>query len=357
MTQNPDSVTLLSELLAHLYPEPGPDILTLDDFKRRYRLTGLGPLAIGAIQQAQRINREAGRFNEMGLCEFHIGLIYLDWNDYQGASQQFREARLQWALVDKTAAVCLAYLAEGLAQHHRYAYEAALSLYGKAESCQKRIKFEPASENRDGFVTHLNETLEMAQKKARDALWEESPTLTLPTDESREEDAEEKVEEPSAAATSEKRVTPPHRGQPSPVLPEKSTSPIIEHSNSSHQLTWYKVIAKRSDPLFEEIKKSGWLLVRKPEVKQEVKKNALLVVANNDPDTKASVTLEPLGHHKPSFPRIYLARTELEGPFTRTENQVKLSSEIRHVPVNIEHILGYVVGLWLEFGESEILDG
>ncbi|MEJ2750416.1 MAG: hypothetical protein P8183_21285, partial [Anaerolineae bacterium] len=75
MTASPESVILLSELLAHLYPEPGPDILTLDDFKRRYRLTGLGPLAIGAIQQAQRINREAGRFNEMGLCEFHVGLI------------------------------------------------------------------------------------------------------------------------------------------------------------------------------------------------------------------------------------------------------------------------------------------
>ena len=101
----PQSVTLLSDLLACLYPEPGPDILTLDDFRLRYRLTGLGPLAVSAIQQAQRINRDTGRFNEIGLCEFHVGLIYLDWADFQGAIEQFRAARLQWSFIDKTAAI------------------------------------------------------------------------------------------------------------------------------------------------------------------------------------------------------------------------------------------------------------
>ena len=158
------SVTLLSDLLACLYPDPGPDILTLGDFKLRYRLTGLGALAVGAIQQAQRINRDTGRFNEIGLCEFHIGLIYLDWADYQGAVQQFREARLQWSFTDKTAAICLARLAEGLAQQHRYAYEEALSQYGKAENCQKRIMFEPSSNNRDGFLVQLYAALQAAQQ-------------------------------------------------------------------------------------------------------------------------------------------------------------------------------------------------
>ena len=92
-------------------------------------------------------------------------------------------------------------------------------------------------------------------------------------------------------------------------------------------------------------------------MKREIKKNALIVIANTDPDTKGSITLEPLDKSKQVFPRIYLARKELEGPFSRTtENQIILSSEIQHVPVSIEHILGYVVGLWLETGESEILE-
>ncbi len=342
----PPSVTLLSELLTCLYPEPGPDILTLDDFKLRYRLTGLGPLAIGAIQQAQRINRDTSRFNEIGLCEFHIGLIYLDWADYQGAIQQFREARVQWSFIDKTAAICLTHLAEGLAQHHRYDYEAALSQYGKVESCQKRIKFEPSAGSRNGFVARLDGALQTAQEAARVALWE--PTPFLPVGE---------IDEVEDEATA---VSPPPEEEPQsesigvlpPVFPQQKQtglpSPFPLPQNG--KLTWYQAIVKRHDPIFPEITKSGWLLVHQPEGDPKIKENSLVVIASDDPDTKASITLEPHNDGEPGFPRIYLARKEFEGPFSITENQVTLSSEIRHIPVDIEHILGYVVGLWLEIG-------
>jgi hypothetical protein len=348
----PSSVTLLSDLLACLYPEPGPDILTLDDFKLRYRLTGLGPLAVGAIQQAQRINRDTGRFNEIGLCEFHVGLIYLDWADYQGAVQQFREARVQWSFIDKTAAICLTHLAEGLAQHHRYAYEAALSQYGKVESCQKRIKFEPSAGRRNGFVAQLDGALQTAQEAARVVLWE--PTPFLPVGEIDEvEDGETAVppppeEEPQSESIG---VSPPIFSQ------QKQTDlPFPFPIPQNGELTWYQAIVKRHDPIFPEITKSGWLLVHRPEDDPKIKENSLVVIASDDPDTKASITLEPLNNEKQVFHRIYLARKEFEGPFYRTENQVTLSSEIRHVPVDIEQILGYVVGMWLEIGESEILE-
>ncbi len=88
---------------------------------------------------------------------------------------------------------------------------------------------------------------------------------------------------------------------------------------------------------------------------QNIKENALLVIFSDDP-VEASVFLKPLAEEgQPPF-YLYLARKEFEGPFSRTENQVTLSSEIRHIPVDIEHILGYVVGLWLEIGESGILE-
>jgi hypothetical protein len=372
----PSSVTLLSELLACLYPEPGPDILTLTDFKFRYRLTGLGPLAVGAIQQAQRINRDSGRFNEIGLCEFHVGLIYLDWRDYQGAVQQFREARLQWSFIDKTAAVCLTRLAEGLAQHHRFAYEAALSQYGKAESCQKRIQYEPSSGSRDGFVAQLNGALQVAQQAARDALWEPAPSL--PVGESVKEGNGEtatstqstlsKAEVLSAGVTpspdsetQEQAAAIESTDVPPPLfphqLPKEFDIPVPFHQTKNSQLSWYQVHIQRPDPLFSDIKDLGWLLVYQPANEIRYKKGDLIVVANSDPDTKASIILEPLLPRGRVFPRICLARPELELDFTKNDQgEVQFSSEIRQIPVASEHILGYVIGLWLEIGESEILE-
>ncbi|MCB9419688.1 MAG: hypothetical protein H6667_07780 [Ardenticatenaceae bacterium] len=339
--ERPSSVTLLSDLLASLYPEPGPDILTLDDFKRRYRLTGLGPLAVGAIQQAQRINRDSGRFNEIGLCEFHIGLIYLDWNDYQGAVQQFREARLQWSFIDKTAAICLTHLAEGLAQHHRFAYEAALSQYGKAENCQKRIKFEPSSDNRDGFLAQLNQTLQTAQKAARELLWEPTPSLTVGESAKVEEEVEM-----AGALSAEKEVTPETVNVLPPEFPhQKQTGlsfpfPIPQNG----LLTWYQATVKRHDPIFPEITQSGWLLVHRPENDPKIKENSLVVVASDDPDMEASIVLKKLGNgDEPGFPRIFLARNNFEASFSKEDSRVQLS-DIHSLPIDIEHFLGYVIG-------------
>lgn len=338
----PSSVSLLSDLLACLYPEPGPDILTLTDFKLRYRLTGLGPLAVGAIQQAQRINRDSGRFNEIGLCEFHVGLIYLDWRDYQGAVQQFREARLQWSFIDKTAAVCLTRLAEGLAQHHRFAYEAALSQYGKAESCQKRIQYEPSSGSRDGFVAQLNEVLQTAQKAARDVLWE--PTSSLPVGESAKEEEEvETVESPPT----EKEAAPESVSVLPPQFPDqKQTSlsfpfPIPQNG----KLTWYQAIVKHHDPIFPEITQSGWLLVHRPENDPKIKENSLVVVASDNTDMETSIVLKKLDNgDELGFPRIFLARNNLEGSFSKEDSRVQLSSDIHSLSIDIEHFLGYVVG-------------
>ena len=354
------SVTLLSDLLACLYPDPGPDILTLGDFKLRYRLTGLGALAVGAIQQAQRINRDTGRFNEIGLCEFHIGLIYLDWADYQGAVQQFREARLQWSFTDKTAAICLARLAEGLAQQHRYAYEEALSQYGKAENCQKRIMFEPSSSNRDGFLVQLYAALQAAQQAARAALWEPIPSLPI-GEVVEEEDEETAVFDTPDSDFLKDQTFPRMQGVPPPIIPGKSSfqskSPVPNHPNIGRQLSWYQVRIKRLDPLFADIKDLGWLLVYQPTSETRYKKGDLIVVAIENPDTEASIILEPLLSDGQQFPRVCLARAEFELDFTNDEEgKVQFSTEVRQIPVGSQHILGHVLGLWLEIGETEILE-
>jgi hypothetical protein len=349
----PQSVTLLSDLLAQLYPEPGPDILTLTDFRLRYRLTGMGPLAVGAIQQAQRINRGTGRFDEIGLCEFHIGLIYLDWNDYQGAIQQFRAARTQWSFTDKTAVICLTHLAEGQAHHHRYDYESALSQYGRAENCLKRIKFEPSSGNLNGFVAHLSDAIQAAQQIAREALWE--PIPSMPIGETADTENGEVPSPPThvpVGKTEETAVLPPINQQ----TLNQPTVPVPGHVNTNSNLVWYRIKVQKSDILFPGIRDHGWLLVSRQMNDHVFKEGDPIVIISNNP--QAAIVLEPLGSENSiSRPRICLARLEDEGDFTMENGVVRLSSDMRKVAVTRDDIFGYPVGLWLEAGEFEILEG
>ncbi len=331
-------VDLLSDLLTHLYPDPGPDILTLADFKLRYRLTGLGPLAIGAIQQAQRINKAIGNFEDMGLCEFHIGLIYLHWHDYQGAARQFQEARQQWLFKDKTAAICLSHFAQGLAEHHRYAYEAALAQYGKTENTQERIQFESSPNSRDVFLKLLDEHLKTAQQAAREALWE--PTVTMPVGKLTQ------TERPETAA-------------PPPIIsthPETSDSdiPIPGHTKTQDPYSWYRIQTQQQDRIFADIKKQGYLLVRKQTGDHIFEAGELIVIKSDAPG--ASIVLEPYLPSGQTFSRICLARADFEGSFTMEAGRAKLSSNMKQIPVNHSNLLGYVIGLWLEVGDFEILD-
>lgn len=373
-SNNPDSlsqmVELLSNLLKLLYPFPdenanssdgrdfkttfdsemlNPNIITLADFKRRYQFTGLGPLAITAIEQAQRIVQATDSFEDIGLNEFHFGLILLYCQDYRGAIQQFQAARKQWAYVDKTAAVRLTYLAEGLLNQHVHAYETALKCLREAELMGQRIHLEPPAKDRKKFLQSMSDSLSIAQKVIHKAL-EKQTTPEEKKDPSSDGDSSQLNTE---SAVDENDIPAPINN----LQPEHQfNTPIPDHKTKNNRLTWYRVHIRRPDPLFEDIKDLGWLLVHKPESKQEIKENSLVVIASNDLNTNASIILEPHNNGEPGFPRIYLARKEFEGPFSRTENQVTLSSEIRHIPVDIEHILGYVVGLWLEIGESGILE-
>jgi tetratricopeptide (TPR) repeat protein len=394
-------VELLSSLLKLLYPFPdhvessnnaeeseletdtgtlNPDILTLADFKFRYQFTGLGSQAIMAIERTQRILRASKNFAEIGLCEFHIGLIYLDQNDCQGAIQQFQNAQIQWSYIDQTAAICLTHFAGGLAQTQRQAFEMALNQFQKVTACQKRIALAPYSDNLHKFGMQLEEELKKAQDEAREALWaltppptsdseyeDEEDTAVPPPAAGDEEDGEDdravppppSTAEPTAEPTEESIETPQPEVLP-PYMPEtpsfQAESPVPEHPNTKQQLAWYQVHIQRKDPLFADIKDLGWLLVNQSGSNHQYKEGDLIIVASDDPNTEASVILKPQLPDDQVFHRICLARPQIDVDFTKNENEVQLSSEIRQVPVMSEHILGYVIGLWLEIGEFEILD-
>ncbi|MCZ7672937.1 MAG: hypothetical protein M5U34_40370 [Chloroflexi bacterium] len=72
------------------------DILTLDQFIYRYTLSGLGAIDNGRHGTAQRITPSISDHAQIGLAEFHIGLIHLYWQQYLGALPYFDDAQRHW---------------------------------------------------------------------------------------------------------------------------------------------------------------------------------------------------------------------------------------------------------------------
>ncbi len=165
------SVEQLNELLNMLYGRPeSPDLITLDDVLRRYRLTALGKPAMTAIDQSRRMVRAIGDYEQIGLCEFHIGLIFLYWGDGRGAAQQFMAARQQWSFTDHTAAVSLAHYAASVAQRHVFEHEKAMRQLGKVKQLLPRIRLAPISVI-SKFVQALREAVETTRSEMRDEMW------------------------------------------------------------------------------------------------------------------------------------------------------------------------------------------
>lgn len=288
------SVSLLSEFLDLLYPDPGPDIITLADFKLRYRLTKLGEPAVRALEQAQRVNRAIGDFENTGLCEFHIGLFFLNSGECRTAAQQFQTARQQWSFVDKTAAVCLSYFAEGLALHHSFSYESALEQFGRAERNLNRIIFEPSPVSRDQYLEKMTISLVDVQKETRKVLWN-------------------KDAEPPDIAICEGCV-------------------------------WYRV-EEVHDNALTSIETGTWLVVNTQIAGHDFKEEELVVVLKRDVN-EPGIVLKPY-EPKQLFPRIYLlARTQFTGRFVRDINtgNVTLLSNDEQIPIQYDEILGLIVG-------------
>jgi hypothetical protein len=68
---------------------------------------------------------------KLGLCEYHIGLIYLHEGDFRGAVQQFDLARHQWVFVNQSAAIALTHLGRTVALRLGHHFESAMMSAGK----------------------------------------------------------------------------------------------------------------------------------------------------------------------------------------------------------------------------------
>jgi hypothetical protein len=386
----------LHGLVKLLYSEPSVvDVLTLDQFIFRYKFSGLGATAVADMERAQRITRAVGDHGQIGLAEFHIGLIYLHWGQFFGAIKYFEDAQRYWQFAKLDVAVSLAQFAQGVCQHHAYHYENALANYGKVQ--RTLIKVESNGVGRlSVYMPQIESNLaacrEDVVQKIR-TLGEGEPTtfrapLPPASAASDTDDQPTKRDDETAVSdittprtpTSQVRVAPlpishlppvsfsEFRPEQSLVTEEISTvpqvksfiskqSPIPQHANQSDSLVWYEVADREElDSFLPNIQADTVLLVDTHTELYTCAENDLVIV--NPADAEGSISLTPQQAIGKRPTRIYLAEVEEQFSFKRdpitadiqftTEevSKVKINANQPDLPIFAEDIIGIVIGIW-----------
>lgn len=347
------AVTRLTALLALCFPgDPHPDIITLGNIRYRYERhrpdEGLPLTALRAMEQSQRIIRSVGNYRQIGLGEFHVGLIYLDHVDLHGAAQQFAEARRQWIFADHIPAVCLSYFAAGWALELGLHHEAAMTCYGKADQWLARAAFDA---DRLDMLRSLAAQVSQAQKDLRDRMqqfWVEYAAQNAAQAESAPVPAEPVPPVPM----------PVIRAEPAPVRPGAVAEEDTPDIPIGEGYEWFQVMGRANDDFLPHIRPFAWLRVQ-TRPRPTIQPGELLVIGGDPPLQGCIITRSP--HPRPTFSRIYLARLlewpeMYEFPFVRnpdngevTLGNIKLRvDKNRDLRVPANTVLGLVVGFWQE---------
>lgn len=400
----PPLAEVLQLLVEMLYPEPGVvDILTLDQFIFRYKFSGLGATAVADMERAQRITRSVGDHEQIGLAEYHIGLIYLHWGQFWGAIKYFEDAQRHWQFAKRDPAVSLAQFAQGVCQHHAYHYEQALANYGKVQRILTKMESNGAAPPADylaGIKSKLEACREDVVQKIRTLgegeptmfrvpIKETDPPVTITSDDlaTKEETAVSDLPitvEPSSDTVSRGPAAPlpishlpPVAGSDAQINQENvvdeletvganvpvisNKSPIPQHINQSDALVWYDVAAREDMKEFlPAILADTVLLVDTRTDLYTCDEGDLVIV--NQADAEGSIPVEPQqeAEERP-FTRIYLAEVDEQLSFKRdpetgeiqfkSDNaeevgKVKIMANQADFPIFAEEIIGIVIGIW-----------
>ncbi|MAT96756.1 MAG: hypothetical protein CL608_06400 [Anaerolineaceae bacterium] len=361
------AVNRLIDLLEWLHAEPSPDVLTLRDYRTRYRLNGL-KLAATAIDRYQRINRAIGNHVQLGLCEYHIGLIYLHEGVFRGAVTQFDQARQQWSFVNQSAAVALTHLARALALRQAGHYESAMVSAGRVAGWLERARLAKPILGWHDFERQVLEYVAELQAELRELMEHASETAEdeTETEEPGTEDVGTVKEEPAAqhqAPVPEpdpEAETRPDGGvvtrtdTPLPISnmdrAASSPIPVPGHRLLEDRYDWYLVEVRPPSDFMHEIHPGDWLLVdMQPKLTKDLQdtEQPILIVKKEEID--GTIRVRPLDPRE-KFQRIYLVTLadSPTGSFWRDEETgtVSFSNEMAKIGVNRAEILGVVVGFW-----------
>ncbi|MBK8933360.1 MAG: hypothetical protein IPM76_13785 [Chloroflexi bacterium] len=387
----------LEGLLEMLYPDPPlVDIITLTEFKFRYRFSGLGVGAVAAMERAQRITRAIGNYDQMGLSEFYNGLIYLHDGQFLGAWPCFAEARRYWDFDNRATAVCLAQFAQGVAQHGAFHYELALNHYGKADRCMARFPIDDVTGEQGPFWRALRTLLAASRQSAirqlrlidegpdssaaNRRIILDKPPVPPPSPPPTEEDESTAVMPPpeqqpvprpastpavdlpifKLSSTGAKPVNEQVRARSEDTEEETAVPfiPIPGHDNHSPYLIWMKPEPSSWEEVqafLPDIHAEDYILVDR-DIENYIFKPGDLIIVDNKQGA-GSVPVEPQQPPLATrFPApIYLGKIErppnapiVDGPeAANTANgRVRVSLQDER-PLYAEDIIGIVVGIWL----------
>jgi hypothetical protein len=305
-----ETVVILDRLLKVLFPEPiSLDIITVENVVSRYPLTGLGAPALAAIEQSQRIVRARGNNGQIGLGEFHIGLIFLHWDDCRAAANQFAVARQPWSLANDYPAMCLAHYAQGLGLYHSYHNEAAMLQFGRAERLLGRPAVGAQAERFAALSEEMRSLLRIAQETLRESLWprEQAATetlktgyLTVPPQTPRGADQPQRADESprpadQSAARPEwtKRVPLPISNLPG-GLSDAVRGPVPGHITTDDRFGWY-MIAEKKGSFLPAVTSGTWLLADR-EVDERLSAGREYVIIGSNRAGLGGITVQPVSH-------------------------------------------------------------
>lgn len=354
--QTRTAIHWLHDLIKILYPDPKPDVFTLDSFEFRYRLHGLNQTAIQKIEQSQRINRELRDYVQSGLNEFHIGLIYLYWGECHAAEKQFDQAWRQWSFVNEPGASSLAHLGQGFAQEFVHHDEAAMICYGKA---WRDLRHMPVTAPN---LFHFRERIEQCLEEAQEALREKmdsQPAAEPAAQTAQAADRHAQTEaEPPPPQDSEETSESSEGPQETPPPPRTNLSddpmPVDGHEKVDGRYRWYLVEGRQTDDLMPQIHPNDWLLVAMQPDQSDLsptEEQPIVIVCQSE--SGGTIHLRPHPSEQTSHRhRIYLRELkEQTGQFIRNPETGKIffpstALSAGQGVVDLTEIIGIVVGLW-----------
>ncbi len=346
---------MLEELYEQLFPEPPPlDLITVDDILLRYPLTGLGVLALAAIDQSQRIIRSQSDYSLVGSSEYHIGLIYLNWDDCRAAANQFSLARQPWMLASDFPAICLSHFAQGTALFHAYHNEAAVVQFSRAERLLKRPMVGAAGARMAMLAKKMRPYLKAAQDALHIVLWPiesgAGSTTGRPAGARSEDSAAPEPPSSAGAAADTPRHEfdrPPRPSEnqsdiPRPISNLDRYSPVPGHICTDDRFGWYQ-IAEKTSKFLPTIGPGVWLLADK-EFDEQLSDREYVVVGSRQ-NNLGSIRVKPMSQASVAVPHCYFGYRE---PDAREPSGARLylDETRKPIPPDNVHVLAVVAGYW-----------
>lgn len=360
-----EQVILLEGLLRELFADPQSlEFITIDDVVRRYPLTGLGAPALAAIEQSRRIVRARGDYGQAGLGEFHVGLIYMHWDDSRAAANQFALARQSWTLADDHAAMCLGHFAQGLALYHAFHNEAAMMQFGRAERLMERPTVGAPGKRLAMLTKRMRPLLNVAQETLRGVLWPEEDTtgtrgqyLTVPPAGRVADDnviygqpprTREAIAKEARRAFNRDPRPGNQGGVPPPISnmrggsPGAPYAPVPGHTAMNERFSWYRVMTRRDDFLLT-IPMGTWVLADNVVADHPLAGRQYVIVSSSNPSL-GSITLQSFAGADGALSYLgYQVVDEASGWV-----QLFLDASRQPVAAAEVQVLGVVEGLWYD---------